>query len=178
LLALFLASPTAALRPNTPFHPDPCHGQQIKAPAFHDFAESVWELSRWEREKPRPGTIASKRHKLDCAAGPGHRKAMVRSWALFRAGFYAHRRDELWRVRITPYPGGGRWWPIPYYIVACESGGDYGAQNPTSSARGAFQLLDTTHATYCTICDWSKRDQDLTAHRLYQEQGAGPWVCG
>jgi hypothetical protein len=99
-------------------------------------------------------------------------------WRELQKAFYTHRHAEQLRQAVTPYPGAGRFWPIPYYIVACESGGDYNAQNPTSSARGAFQMLDTTYATYCSACDWSPADQDLAAHRLYVEAGSGPWVCG
>jgi len=179
LLALLLASPTEALRPNIPPHPvDPCHGQGFTAPAFETFAQKTWKKSRWEREKPKAVTIAAAHHRFTCAAGAGDRKAMKRSWALYRRIFYKHRRGELWRSRVTPYCEGGRCYAIPFYIVDCESGGDYGAQNPTSSARGAYQLLDTTYATYCRSCDWSKRDQDRAAHRLYVDAGAGPWVCG
>jgi hypothetical protein len=115
---------------------------------------------------------------LACAGGSGHRKQLQRIWRRDQRAFFEHRRDELWRVRVTPYPGGGRYWAIPWYIVNCESSGDYNAQNPTSSARGAYQMLDSTYAAYCSACDWSPRDQDVAAGRLYREQGASPWVCG
>jgi Transglycosylase-like domain len=103
---------------------------------------------------------------------------MRASWRREKQIYWKHRRAEFWRIRVTPFPGAGRWWAIPWYIVDCESGGDYSAQNPTSTAYGAYQMLDTTYATYCTACDWSKRDQDLAAHRLYREQGSSPWACG
>jgi hypothetical protein len=103
---------------------------------------------------------------------------MRETWQSSKRAYFEHRRRERARDAITPYPGGGREWAIPFYIVACESGGDYHAQNPTSSARGAYQMLDTTYAAYCSACDWSPADQDLAAHRLYREAGAGPWVCG
>lgn len=36
----------------------------------------------------------------------------------------------------------------PCYVKARESGGDYNAQNPSSSASGAWQFLDSTWAGY------------------------------
>jgi muramidase (phage lysozyme) len=59
----------------------------------------------------------------------------------------------------------------------CESGGSYSAQNPTSSARGKYQLLDTTYAEWCVACNWSKDDQDRAAHDLYAAVGGSPWAC-
>lgn len=37
---------------------------------------------------------------------------------------------------------------IPTYIVMCESGGNYRAENPYSTASGAYQILDSTWAGY------------------------------
>ena len=46
----------------------------------------------------------------------------------------------------------GRWlggpYSIPTYIVMCESGGNYGAVNPSSGAGGAYQILPSTWALY------------------------------
>ncbi len=46
----------------------------------------------------------------------------------------------------------GRWlggpYSIPTYIVMCESGGDYGALNPSSGAGGAYQILPSTWEAY------------------------------
>ena len=181
LLCLALAGSTSATRPNIPgWHVPPagCLDGFTQASKFRLWAKEVWNPDRWERGKPKGETIAAAHRWIACAGGPGHAKAMKKRWRESRDDFLDLRRRELFRARVTPYPGGGRWWAIPFYIVDCESGGDYGAQNPTSSARGAYQMLDTTYAAYCVACDWSKRDQDLAAHRLYQEAGASPWVCG
>lgn len=37
---------------------------------------------------------------------------------------------------------------IPTYIVMCESGGDYLAENAISSASGAYQIIDSSWAGY------------------------------
>lgn len=37
---------------------------------------------------------------------------------------------------------------IPTYIVMCESGGNYRAENATSSASGAYQIIDGTWANF------------------------------
>jgi hypothetical protein len=75
-----------------------------------------------------------------------------------------------------PQNAGGKW-AIPGYIVACESGGDYNARNP-SGARGAYQLMPGTYAAYGGDGSWSPADQDRVAARLYAAEGSSPWVCG
>jgi transglycosylase-like protein len=47
-----------------------------------------------------------------------------------------------------PAPSGGGGRCVPDYIVQRESGGDYTAENPTSTASGAYQFLDSTWAGY------------------------------
>jgi hypothetical protein len=71
----------------------------------------------------------------------------------------------------TPYAGGGSCWAIPYEIVACESGGDYGAYNP-SGASGAYQLMPE-HG-----CGTSAAEQDACAAELWAGgAGRSNWVC-
>jgi hypothetical protein len=65
---------------------------------------------------------------------------------------------------------------IPSYIVECESGGDYGATNP-SGAYGAYQIMPGTAANYG--CDLSTpAGQDACAAEIYATEGSSPWVCG
>jgi hypothetical protein len=170
-----------ATRPNISLHPDPCHGQTFTAPAFETFAQKTWKKSRWERQRPKALTIAAAHHRFACAAGAGNRKAMKRSWALYRRIFYKHRRGELWRSRVTPFEGGGQHWAIPYAIVVCESGvrgyvpsGYYGI------------LFSGSVPTWQSFSDpgfapspgqASKREQDIVAHRLYVAYGLQPWEC-
>ena len=51
-----------------------------------------------------------------------------------RAASRAEAEEEVGRWLGGPYS-------IPTYIVMCESGGDYGALNPSSGAGGAYQIL-------------------------------------
>ena len=46
-----------------------------------------------------------------------------------------------WGSQIGPFA-------IPTYIVMCESGGNYDAENAVSTASGAYQIIDGTWAGY------------------------------
>jgi septal ring factor EnvC (AmiA/AmiB activator) len=71
---------------------------------------------------------------------------------------------------------------IPQSIVMCESGGNYGAINPTSGAGGAYQMLPST---YKGLGGQSaapqlapKSEQDRLAAKLWAGgNGAGNWAC-
>lgn len=66
---------------------------------------------------------------------------------------------------------------IPSYIVACESGGDYNAYNPSSAATGKYQILPSTASAYG--CDLSTPGgQDECAAKIYADVGASAWSCG
>jgi septal ring factor EnvC (AmiA/AmiB activator) len=78
----------------------------------------------------------------------------------------------------------GRWlggpYSIPAYIVMCESGGDYGALNPSSGAGGAYQILPSTWETYGgegAPHEASKAEQDRIAAEIWADSGGGAWVC-
>lgn len=76
----------------------------------------------------------------------------------------------------APVTSGGACDAIPTYIAQCESGCNYGAQNP-SGAYGAYQIMPSTSSAYG--CDMSSAEgQDACAAEIYAEQGASPWVCG
>ena len=79
----------------------------------------------------------------------------------------------------------GRWlggpYSIPAYIVICESGGDYGAVNPSSGAGGAYQILPSTWELYGgkgAPQNASKAEQDRIAAEIWADSGPGAWVCG
>src|SRR6201999_298823 len=79
----------------------------------------------------------------------------------------------------------GRWlggpYTIPTYIVMCESGGNYGAINPSSGAGGAYQILPSTWELYGGQGEPQnapKAEQDRIAAEIWADSGSGAWVCG
>jgi septal ring factor EnvC (AmiA/AmiB activator) len=78
----------------------------------------------------------------------------------------------------------GRWlggpYAIPAYIVMCESGGNYGALNPSSGAGGAYQILPSTWESYGgegAPHEASKAEQDRIAAEIWADSGGSAWVC-
>ncbi len=70
---------------------------------------------------------------------------------------------------------------IPSYIVMCESGGNYGAVNPSSGAGGAYQILPSTWRLYGghgSPQGASKSEQDSIAAQIWADSGSSAWVCG
>ena len=70
---------------------------------------------------------------------------------------------------------------IPTYIVMCESGGNYGAVNPSSGAGGAYQILPSTWELYGGQGEpqnASKSEQDRIAAEIWADSGSSAWVCG
>lgn len=68
-------------------------------------------------------------------------------------------------------------------IRHCESGNNYQAQNPTSSASGGYQFLTSTwqslsaSAGYATAKSAPAAVQDAAAIELYNAQGTAPWAA-
>jgi hypothetical protein len=86
------------------------------------------------------------------------------------------------RIAATPYAGGGYYWPIPFYVASCESGGG-GMPNYTVGFAGAFGVLVATWlqwggAQYAptagTAPPWA---QDLVAHEVWTDVGPSGWEC-
>jgi len=78
----------------------------------------------------------------------------------------------------------GQWlggpYSIPSSIVMCESGGNYGAVNPSSGAGGAYQILPSTWGSYGgkgSPQNASKQEQDEIAAQIWGDSGSGAWVC-
>lgn len=70
---------------------------------------------------------------------------------------------------------------IPAYIVMCESGGNYGAVNPSSGAGGAYQILPSTWELYGgegAPQNAPKAEQDRIAAEIWADSGSSAWVCG
>lgn len=171
MLALLLASPSTALRPNTTL--DPCQGRHVTAKAFRAWSAGVWRLPRWERGDPPRSTVFAAWSKLNCAAGPHHAKSIRHIWRSDRRAYQAHRGYMLELEALTPYGP----WAIPEYVVMCESHGDWGAVNPTSGAAGAYQLLPSTYYGVCVTCDWSHLDQHRAARAVWDRSDGSEWVC-
>lgn len=179
-LALLLAGSTvnSTTHAETKVAVGPCAGHKITAGQFRAFSAAVWSPSRWERGAPPHKTIAAERHKLRCAAGPGHRKAMKATWRRDRSAFYQRRSSERELIALTPYDCGsaGRF-AIPCSVVACESGYDWGAVNEESGAFSAYQFLPSTYEEVCRACDGSKRDLHYAAGVVWARSGGSEWVC-
>jgi septal ring factor EnvC (AmiA/AmiB activator) len=91
-----------------------------------------------------------------------------------RAASEAEAEEEVGRWLGGPYS-------IPTYIVMCESGGDYGAVNPSSGAGGAYQILPSTWELYGGQGEpqsASKAEQDRIAAEIWADSGPSAWVCG
>lgn len=166
-LTLYVFAASAAAPKPTP--------ARCTADAFRPFAAKVW-AAPWQRGAPAPRTIAAKRGRVACAP-PGHRAAMVRTWERDRRRYYAHRQVMLWRTRVTPFAGGGRWWAIPYWHVVCESGGDYhvgyaGAYGLTAPAWNGYG----GRAFAANAGSATPREQDIVAHRLWEAAGDSAWT--
>ncbi|MGD9734518.1 MAG: transglycosylase family protein [Solirubrobacterales bacterium] len=91
-----------------------------------------------------------------------------------RAASEAEAEEEVGRWLGGPYS-------IPTYIVMCESGGDYGAVNPSSGAGGAYQVLPSTWELYGGQGEPQnapKAEQDRIAAEIWADSGTSAWVCG
>lgn len=69
---------------------------------------------------------------------------------------------------------------IPTEIVMCESGGNYGALNPSSGAGGAYQILPSTWELYGgegAPHEAPKAEQDRIAAEIWADSGSSAWVC-
>jgi hypothetical protein len=77
-----------------------------------------------------------------------------------------------------PYPGpGGTRWAIPWRIVACESGGSWGAYNP-SGAAGPYQIMAFWGRPFPANTAAARWAHHRIAARLWQGgAGASHWVC-
>jgi septal ring factor EnvC (AmiA/AmiB activator) len=90
-----------------------------------------------------------------------------------RAATEAEAEEEVGRWLGGPYS-------IPTYIVMCESGGDYGAVNPSSGAGGAYQVLPSTWELYGGKGEPQsapKAEQDRIAAEIWADSGGSAWVC-
>lgn len=159
------------------------HCKHIRYPELRRFATKSWRLIRWEDGKPEKAIDAWPK-KLRCAAGPGHRKAGKERWRDAQRVFLEHRKRKLAERRhVThdwcspdPHPEGEGCWEIPAWCVRAESGESWTAHNPTSPARGPYQLL--SHGEPWPVTNWREAmEHHRIAESLYAAGGLGPWVA-
>lgn len=142
------------------------------ASTFRPWSARVWAPQHWRRKSLPAKVVASNKNRLRCA-GPGNRAAMRATWQRDRLHFGRYRAFRL----IAPYPGGGTYWAIPGYIVACESGGSWTAYNP-SGASGPYQLMPEWGAPFPATTWHEKMQTHRIAANLYDGgAGASNWVC-
>ena len=71
-------------------------------------------------------------------------------------------------------------WAIPQAIVMCESGGNFGAVNPSSGAGGAYQILPSTWSLYGgsgSPQSASPQRQSQVAAQIWADSGPSAWAC-
>lgn len=95
----------------------------------------------------------------------------VGAWRAIYRGCRKKARQHAWTHRVPS---------IMVRIRACESGHNYQAQNPTSTASGGYQYLDTTwggHEGYARAKDAPRWVQDRKATLDYYRGGTTPWAA-
>jgi peptidoglycan hydrolase CwlO-like protein len=139
--------------------------------------------------------VASVRESAEVASGRLHAVEATRSAALstlkseignWVSDIQAAKAAEAERISIAEAEGEVERWlggpySIPTYIVMCESGGNYGAVNPSSGAGGAYQILPSTWELYGghgVPQDAPKAEQDRIAAEIWADSGPSAWVCG
>lgn len=162
--AAFIAPPAHPNKPASQCGP-------VTAKSSQPFISKIWDKARWKRGSPGSTALRAWREKLRCA-GPKNRAAMKLAWMRERLSYGRYRAFR----RVAPYPGGGTYWAIPYYIVYCESRGKWMAYNP-SGAVGAYQLLGWG-APY-PAQNWHEKMQNhqIAADVYADGAGASNWVC-
>ncbi len=110
-------------------------------------------------------------------------KSQIGSWV---SDIQAAKAAKAERISAAEAEGEVERWlggpfSIPSYIVMCESGGNYGALNPSSGAGGAYQILPSTWQLYGgqgAPQDAPKAEQDRIAAEIWADSGSSAWVCG
>jgi len=188
---LFAFAAPASPTPYTPDHPRPNCERLYKLGLFKAQLRRSFSERRWKDPTPvKPRERRQLRTMKRCAATPWHKRRMRQLERQARKAHRERRRDRLHRQRerreLLPYRGpDGRRWAIPWYIVRCESGGNFRARNPVSTAGGAYQIIDSTWYAYggSRYADSHpaavapKREQHRVAARVLAGQGLGAWEC-
>lgn len=169
-----------AFVPSTAAHPDKQAGSEpvskscdAKSVAFHRHRARTILRHAYRSEPSRSEIEAYQSHRR-CIRDKDIRKSL----AALRHRLKAALEQRQLAASVTPYPGpNGTHWAIPWYVVDCESHGDWGAYNASSGATGPYQMLPSTYGGVCDTCDWSQPDQHLAASRVWARSGGGEWSC-
>lgn len=183
LYLLLFSSTSTALRPAITI--DPCTLYSKSPASLKQFQDHVWAPSHWRRGDPPAKTIRSWRLHLHCLP-PSWQKKLKQRWRELQRAYFARRRTELWRERITPFYGCTKlaicgWWAIPVQYVSCESGGDY---YPDAGLiyGGAYGIIPSTWSDYGgtafapTAYEATPHEQDLIAHKMWLDVKDGAWA--
>lgn len=167
--ALFVATSSASP------HKDPsrvtCDGKQITV--------HVSRARALLREAYDPDNAKPDRSLIEQAQS--HRRCVLIPKTRHAIGDYRKKLKARWEAKQswcspTPAPDGGGCWEIPEWCVQAESGGSWTAHNPTSPARGPYQL--NQHGEPWPV---TTREQAMEHHRiaaqLYASSGLQPWVA-
>lgn len=145
----------------------------------------IWHPRRWERGgDPRtPAQVRRLRHMIRCneAQRPRLRAIVKRE----RVEYKQVRRERVRRAKRKleadwcaprPHPEGAGCWEIPAWCVHAESGGSWTAHNPSSPARGPYQLLGHGEPWPVDSRADALRHHEI-AEGLYRSRGLQPWVA-
>lgn len=143
---------------------------------IQDLAIEEWTLKVSETQALTPAYVSEYRHLLTLL--PDYVLRWVPEPPPFpRVRTYAPN-VERWRNLIATYfqPDDVPW---AMRVMNCESQGDPTAQNPTSSAGGLFQFIDSTWAftPYGHLPKYDPIANIQAAAWLFYEDGPSHWVC-
>lgn len=151
-------------------------------------AAEAARVRRWvEAVAAHEARLEAERREAERVAA--ERAAAERAAAERDAAKRAAARRTAERDKAASAPHGGSGGPNLAALRACESGGNYGAVNPTGTYRGAYQFSRSTwnsvaakaypHLVGVDPAAASPADQDAMAAALYASQGSRPWPhCG
>lgn len=177
----------AAMASATSAAPAPRH---CTAASFRPFSAAVWRPERWQRGNPPASTVQVAHEREGCAPAP-HRRVMKLTWREDRRAYFARRRVELFRQRVTPFYCGAAdvtfdpgFYAIPCPNVDAESGGRGGPYCNTYGVIGGTDEPGASSPTWLiyggtefggTACSATERGQSIVAHRVYRDVGTAAW---